>query len=111
MKYLIETILEIAKENPYGFTIKLPSLDFITEGYSIAFEETQNSFDVEGLIKVINHAQQNGNVIGGWLDEETDLFYFDSCLILTDEKAAIEFAKQNKQIAIFDLTNLKVIRV
>lgn len=111
MKYLIEAIQEIANENPFGFTITLPSLEFVTEGYSVAFEATQNSFDVDGLIKVINHARQNGNVIGGWLDEETNLYYFDSCLILSDEKEAIEFAKQNKQIAIFDLTNLRVIRV
>lgn len=111
MKYLIEAIQEIAEANPFGFTIKLPSLEFITDGYSVAFEETQNSFDVDGLVKVINHAKQNGNVIGGWLDEETNLYYFDSCMILTDESEAIEFAKQNKQIAIFDLTNLKVIRV
>lgn len=40
-------------------------------------------------------------------------YYFDSVNIFKNSEIdkAIEFAKQNKQIAIFDLTNLKEIRI
>lgn len=111
MTCLRKAILEIANQNPYGFTIQLPSLDFVSSGYSVAYEATQNSFDLKGLERVIEHAKANGNVIGGWLDEVSNLYYFDSCKIFFVLDEALSFAKENKQIAIFDLTNLKTIRV
>lgn len=110
MTNLIKSILVIASENPFGFTINL-DLQFLTDGFVVAYKETQNCFGIDGLKKVVEFSMINECAIGGWLDEETNLYYFDSCMILFDEELALEFAKQNEQIAFFDLTNLKEIRV
>ena len=39
------------------------------------------------------------------------LYYFDSIKVFKQLEPAIEFAKQNKQIAIFDLTNFIQIEI
>jgi hypothetical protein len=104
-------IEEIAKKNPDGFTISLPSLKSVKKGISVAYLETQNSFDSEGLEKVLNHALEHEKIVGGWLDEEDGKYYYDSCKIFENREEAIKFGKQNKQIAIFDITNLELIKL
>lgn len=104
-------ILKIAKANKDGFTIELESLKHVTSGIVVAYKETQNSFDVEGLKKCLKHALEHDKVIGGWFNEENEKFYFDSCKIFTDLNEAIEFGRLNEQIAIFDLDNLREIRL
>lgn len=104
-------IKEIAKSNPEGFTIRLPKLEEVTAGIVVAYLETQNCFDDEGLKKVVQHAEQHDNVMGGWLNEENNRYYFDSCKVFTDRIEAIRFGKENQQIAIFDLDNLEIIKL
>lgn len=111
MKNLKVAIKEIAKANPDGFTIELEGLKAVTNGISVSYLETQNSFDDDGLEKVIKHAETHSKVVGGWLNEENSKYYYDSCRIFENEKEAIEFGKQNEQIAIFDITNLKLIKL
>lgn len=112
-KALIEKVWEYANINPNGFTLNLETMKPIKYGISVAYLETQNSFDKEGLEIVINHALRNNKIVGGWLNEDNKLYYFDSVKIFknSDLDEAITFAKQNKQLAIFDLTNLKEIRI
>ena len=111
MKCLIEAITTIANQNPDGFTIELPTLLKVEKGFSVASKETQNCFGIEGLEKVIKHAEKHGNVVGGWYNEDNNLFYFDSIKIVEDEKEAIRLGIENEQIAIFDLTNLRLIKL
>lgn len=112
-KALIEKVWEYANINPNGFTLNLETMKPIKYGISVAYLETQDSFDKEGLEIVINHAVRNNKIVGGWLNEDNKLYYFDSVKIFknSDLDKAITFAKQNKQLAIFDLTNLKEIRI
>ena len=49
--------------------------------------------------------------VGGWFDDDSGCFYFDSVRIFTDLEAAIKFGRENKQIAIFDITHLKLIKL
>jgi len=65
------------------------------------------------LEKVINHALANDKTIGGWLDEECGFFYFDSVKIFseTEFKEALKFAKENEQIAFYNLTYEEEIRL
>ena len=111
MKSLIEAIKEIAKKNPDGFTVELATLKKVTQGISVAYFETQDSFNDKGLQKVLTHAKMHDKVVGGWLSEENGFFYYDSIKIFTDLNEAIRFGKENKQIAIFDLTNLRLIKL
>lgn len=107
----MEKILRIAQQNPYGFTYNIKTETFVKYGYVVAYLETQNSFDEIGLEKVLKHAQDHDGIIGGWLNEENDKYYFDSCKMFSNFNRAMKFAKDNKQIAFFDLTNLEEIKV
>lgn len=111
MKNLKKAIETIAKQNPDGFTVVLPTLKAVTEGISVSYLETQNSFDSQGLEKVITHALKHQKVVGGWFNTENGKYYYDSCRIFTNRAEAIEFGKANKQIAIFDISNLELIKL
>lgn len=111
MKNQKEAIKEIAKKNPDGFTVELTTFKKVTHGISVAYLETQNSFGDEGLEQVINHAEKYDKTVGGWLNEDNGKFYYDSIKIFTNLQNAIEFGKENQQIAIFDITNLKLIKL
>jgi fructokinase len=104
-------ILKIAEANKDGFTVNIESFKHVTSGIVVAYKETQNAFDYEGLIKCVEHALLHDKVIGGWFNEDNGKFYYDSCKIFTNEAEAIEFGRANGQIAIFDLTNLREIRL
>jgi hypothetical protein len=63
---MLQEILKIAESNPDGFTIKLPSLEFVKKGIVAAYLETQDSFGNEGLQIVIIHALLH-DMDDGWL--------------------------------------------
>jgi len=113
MEQLIDRVWDYSLNNPDGFTLNIETMKPIKYGISVAYLETQNSFGKESLNGVINHALKNGKSVGGWLDTETNRYYFDSVKIFKNWQVseAIEFAKQNEQLAVFDLTNLKEIRI
>jgi fructokinase len=112
MEHLFEAIKKIAEENSdTGFTVDLTTLKKVTGGISVAYLETQNSFGDEGLKRVLKHALEHEKKIGGWLDDDDGSFYFDSVRIFTDLEDAKRFGRENKQIAIFDLTNLRLIKL
>lgn len=111
MEQFFEAIKKIAEANPLGFTVDLTTLKKVTGGISVAYLETQDSFGNEGLKRVLEHALIHENKVGGWFDDESGSFYFDSVRIFTDLDEAKRFGRQNKQIAIFDITNLRLIKL
>ena len=111
MEHLFEAIQKIAKTNPEGFTVDLTTLNKVTGGISVAYLETQDSFGDKGLERVLKHALIHEKTVGGWLDDESGSFYFDSVRIFTNLDEAKKFGRENKQIAIFDITNLRLIKL
>src|SRR5690606_1615432 len=111
MNDLIERVWEYSQNNPDGFTLNIETLKEVKFGIAVAFKETQNSFGKQSLQTVINHALENEKTIGGWLNGDNGLFYFDSIKVFKNSeiKEAMKFGIENEQNAIFDLTNLKVI--
>lgn len=108
---MYEKIKKVAEVNKEGFTIEIGTLGHVTSGIVVAYKETQNSFDDEGLKKCIDHALSHDKTVGGWFNDENDKFYFDSCKVFTDLEEAKEFGRLNEQIAIFDLDNLREVRL
>ena len=108
---MVNEILRLAKAELDGFTVRLPGLERVKTGIISAYKETQDCFGRQGLEKAVEHAMQHDRVLGGWHNSENGKFYFDSCKIFEDENEAIRFGKENEQIAIFDLTNLRVIEL
>ena len=111
MVNFIDAIQKIAEQNPEGFTVDLTTLKRIKKGISVAYIETQDSFGIEGLERVINHALAHDRKVGGWMNEDDGQYYYDSIRIFTDLEEAKRFGRENKQIAIFDLTNLRLIKL
>ncbi|GAB6011481.1 hypothetical protein [Viscerimonas tarda] len=61
--------------------------------------------------KVLAHAANNDNIVGGWRNKDNKQFYFDSSKVFDKKDDAIEFGRKQKQIAIFDLYSFREIRL
>ncbi len=110
---LLDCVKGFALKNPHGFTLCLVTKKLIRFGVSVAYKDTQDSHTDEELSKAIEHAMQNEKKVGGWINEDNGKYYYDSVKVFKNfemEKAK-EFAKANEQIAIFDITNLKEIKL
>ena len=111
---LFATVSAIAAANPAGFTYNIETGSFPSEGYVIAAAETQNSFGPEGLQKcldLITSGKTKATCVGGWLDTESGLYYFDASYIVEDLETAKSLGIANGQIAIFNLNTLQEIRL
>lgn len=113
MKQLIDGVWDYSLINPNGFTLNIETMKPVKYGISVAYEETQDSFGKESLNKVINHALEHSKTVGGWYDTESNRYYFDSVKVFRNSEIskAIEFAKENNQLAVYDLTNITEIRI
>lgn len=108
---MYEKIKKVAEANKDGFTIEVETLNHVTSGIVVAYKETQNSFDDEGLRKCVDHALRHDKKVGGWFNEDNGRFYYDSVKVFESLEEAIKFGRENEQIAIFDIDNLKEIRL
>ena len=79
----ISAVAAIAAVNPEGFTVNSKSMEPETAGYCVALSETQNSFNKEGLARVYDVISSGrANAVGGWLDSESGLYYYDAVVVL-----------------------------
>lgn len=103
-----------AAVNPEGFTINATTGEVPTSGYCVALAATQNSHGDEGLarvIELINSGTTRAEYVGGWMDQESGLYYYDATVVVNNLADAIELGRLNGQIAIFDLNNMEEIRL
>lgn len=107
---LVVAILAIAQEYPDGFTVELPDLKPVTKGWAIAYPETQDGFGPEGCRAAVMHAMSHGRIVGGWKDEETGKFYFDSVRIMDDETQAFGFMVEGDQIEMYEIHTGRYVR-
>ena len=105
LMYLFEALQTIAVNNPAGYSVDVNTLQPIKEGFAVSVAETQNSFGSSGLAKVIVYVSRHPeiNAFGGWYNKENNQFYFDATIICKDRETAVKIAKENKQLAIYDL--------
>lgn len=110
---LMIALANIALVNPDGYTVDARTLQPVTSGYAVAVAATQNSFGPEGLARVIRYVQDHPeiNAYGGWYNSDNGQYYYDAIIIVDDLAQAIELGRVHKQIAIFDIANLKEIRL
>lgn len=110
---VIAALTVIAALNPEGYTVDAQTLQPVKSGYAVALAATQNSFGPEGLTRVVNYVNDHTgvNAFGGWMDQKTGLYYYDATVIVNDLSAALALARENDQIAIFDLNTFEEIRV
>lgn len=83
----------------------------LKRGYVVSLEGTETQTkgdDYQAIIKAIEEQQaiikdKNNMYIGLWLD--SNIMYIDISINISDKVEALEFAKYNKQLAIYDLKN------
>lgn len=110
---LLAALTSIAAENKEGFTVSAATLRPVNAGYAVAVADTQDSFDLEGLVRVVEYVESHEkvNAFGGWYNEENGMFYFDATVVVDSLEEAKEIGRANNQIAIFDLNEKKEIRL
>jgi hypothetical protein len=111
--YPITAALEVAANNPEGFTISHDMTEQPTSGYAVAIPETQGSHGICGFLRTLAYAIENGTYFGGWLDTKTMEYYWDAVRVFPEGKLqdASEYGRSTGQIAIFDLGNGVEIRL
>ncbi|MEL7168500.1 MAG: hypothetical protein AAGN64_04040 [Bacteroidota bacterium] len=102
---LIASLLALAERQPFGFTVRLPDLTPVREGFAVAYAATQNSHTPEQIERCVSHALANDGVIGGWRDTDTDTWYWDSVRIYADRAEAEAAGRREAQIGVYDLGN------
>lgn len=110
---IIEQVWRLSQRRPEGFTVDIRTMEEPTEGIAVAYEATQGSLSRESLTTVVTHALEHDGYVGGWLDEESGLYYFDSTKLFPEDKIeeALEFARENGQAAIYIISTEEEIRI
>ena len=92
--------------HPDGFTLDIRTMTEPTEGIAVSYAATQNSHSRDQLDMVVSHALQHEGYVGGWLNGENGLYYFDSTKLFPEDdlKGALQFGKENGQYSVFILS-------
>lgn len=108
MKLKVSELKELAIKNG-GFSLNKDGKVPVT-GYMISCKDLYkialSDLTSDKLDNAIKEATKIGGYIGGWLDTEAndkDNFYLDISINVKDRNEAIELAKKNNQLAIFDI--------
>jgi len=101
-----DKVWDYSQTHPDGFTLDIRTMTEPTEGIAVSYAETQNSHSRNQLDKVVSHALSHDGYVGGWLNTENGLYYFDSTKLFpeTSLKDAIQFGKENEQYSVFILS-------
>jgi ABC-type amino acid transport substrate-binding protein len=101
-----DKVWAFSQTHPDGFTIDIRTMTEPTEGIAVSYAATQNSHSRDQLDKVVSHALQHEGYVGGWLNREDGLYYFDSTKLFPENElqGAIQFGKENGQHSIFILS-------
>ena len=103
---IADKVWAFSQSHPDGFTLDIRTMTEPAEGIAVSYAETQNSHSRNQLDKVVGHALQHDGYVGGWLNTDNGLYYFDSTRLFPEEKlgAAIQFGKENGQYSVFVLS-------
>jgi len=113
-KEVLKDIKEYIKENK-GITLDINTMKntTINTGYSVSlagYETKEKNIDktmeiVKDYIKAVKNLNKNNLFVGVWYDEKTQYYYIDISMIINKRREAERIAKDNKQLAIYDLKN------
>lgn len=110
---IVERVWQFSQSHPDGFTVDVRTMAEPTEGIAVSYAATQGSHSKESLTFVVTHALEHDGYVGGWLDSESGLYYFDSTKLFPEDQLdeALEFARQNGQQAVYVISTGEEIRV
>lgn len=101
-----DAVWSFSQANPDGFTLDIRSMLVPKEGIAVSYAATQGSHSREKLDFVVRHALQHDGYVGGWLNKENGLYYFDSTRLFLEDKLAdaLKFGEDNGQTSAFILS-------
>ncbi len=108
MDTLLEKVLQIARQNPKGFTITIPDCKPVKSGWCIGHKETQNAFGKKGLKRVLEHSLKTTKVVGGWKGY-SGKYYFDTVIVEADAGKALDLKEEHGQISIYHLDTGRIL--
>ena len=113
VRTISDSVWTYSLSHPDGFTMNLATLTEPAEGVVVAYAATQGCHSRKQLHHVVRHAMRHDGFIGGWLDRTDSLYYFDSSRLFPEDSiaAAIRFGKENRQIAVFVLSEGREVRL
>ena len=85
-----------------------------SEGISVAYESTiSGNYTKEDLRTIVSHALTHDGFVGGWLDSRDSSYCFDSVRLFPESARteALQFARDNKQAAVFVISTSEEIWV
>lgn len=103
VKSIVEKVWTFSQSHPEGFTVDVRTMTMPTKGIAVSYAATQNSHSRESLTFVVEHALNHDGYVGGWLDSESGLYYFDNTKIFPEDQLeeALKFARENGQKAVY----------
>lgn len=103
---IADQVWEYAKAHPDGFTLDIRTMTAPTQGIAVSYAATQNIHSRDQLDKVVKHALQHDGYVGGWLNSDDQLYYFESTRIFPEDQLveALKFGKENGQHIVFVLS-------
>ena len=104
---LADKVWAYGQTHPDGFMFDIRTMTEPTEGIAASYAETQNSHSRAQLDKVVRHAVQHDGYVGGWLNRNDGLYYFDSSKLLPENELrnALQFGRDNRQYAVYILSS------
>ena len=99
-------VWDFSQTHPDGFTLDIRTMTEPSQGIAVSYAETQNSHSRSALDWVVSHALAHDGFVGGWLNPENGLYYFDSTKLFPETalKDALLFGKENGQQSLFILS-------
>ena len=104
---IADQVWQFAISHPDGFTLHITSMTQPTEGIAVSYAVTQDSHSRNQLDKVVSHALEHDGYVGGWLNKDSGLYYFDSTRLFPEDQLdeALKFGKENGQSSVFILSS------
>lgn len=110
----VKKLKELVEKNG-GFSVS-PNGDIARSGFMVSIKDLYkinlDIIDQDDVNFASDIASEIGGYIGGWLDvNDTNInnFYMDISVNVKDKEKAIEIARENGQLAIFDVVNCETI--
>ena len=104
---LTDKVWMYGQTHPDGFMLDIRTMTEPTEGIAVSYAETQNSHSRAQLDKVVRHAVQHDGYVGGWLNSDDGLYYFDSSKLFPENelRCALQFGRDNHQYSVYILSS------
>ena len=93
---LADKVWMYGQTHPDGFMLDIRTMTESTEGIAVSYAETQNSHSRAQLDMVVRHAVQHDGYVGGWLNSNDGLYYFDNSKLFPENE--LRRALRNEEI-------------